>query len=85
MIHEAYMPVYRCPDFHCAGSTRGSTRGPRGPKKDIKRPFSRPAETDPYILLECLSLISRSAGRYKSTKINETCFFEIGINYIEYD
>ena len=36
MIHEAYMPVYRCPDFHCAGgrgSTRGSTRGPRGPKK----------------------------------------------------
>ena len=17
MIHEAYMPVYRCPDFHC--------------------------------------------------------------------
>ena len=35
MIHEAYMPVYRCPDFHCAGgrgSTRGSTRGPRGPK-----------------------------------------------------
>ena len=22
MIHEAYMPVYRCPDFHCvhAGS-----------------------------------------------------------------
>ena len=37
MIHEAYMPVYRCPDFHCAGGrgfTRGSTRGPRGPKKD---------------------------------------------------
>ena len=36
MIHEAYMPVYRCPDFHCVragGSTRGSTRGPRGPKK----------------------------------------------------
>ena len=37
MIHEAYMPVYRCPDFHCAvrtyESTRGSTRGPRGPKK----------------------------------------------------
>ena len=29
------MPVYRCPDFHCVragGSTRGSTRGPRGPK-----------------------------------------------------
>ena len=20
MIHEAYMPVYRCPDFHCAGA-----------------------------------------------------------------
>ena len=36
MIHEAYMPVYRCPDFHCVragGSTRGSTRGPGGPKK----------------------------------------------------
>ena len=38
MIHEAYMPVYRCPDFHCVvrtgGSTRGSTRGPRGPKNE---------------------------------------------------
>ena len=20
MVHEAYMPVYRCPDFHCAGA-----------------------------------------------------------------
>ena len=20
MIHEAYMPIYRCPDFHCAGA-----------------------------------------------------------------
>ena len=40
MIHEAYMPVYRCPDFHCAvrtyGPTRGSTRGPRGPKNHRK-------------------------------------------------
>ena len=36
MIREAYMPVYRCPDFHCGqagGFTRGRTRGPRGPKK----------------------------------------------------
>ena len=35
MIPEAYMPVYRCPDFHCVrtyGFTRGITRGPRGPK-----------------------------------------------------
>ena len=38
MIHEAYMPVYRCQDFYCGragectGFTRGSTRGPRGPK-----------------------------------------------------
>ena len=35
MIHEAYMPVYRCQDFQRVrvyGSTRGSTRGPRGPK-----------------------------------------------------
>ena len=42
MIHEAYMPVYRCPDFHCAGGrgfTRGSTRGPRGPKKDSVMTF----------------------------------------------
>ena len=36
------MPVYRCPDFHCGraygrtgGLTRGSTRGPRGPKKPL--------------------------------------------------
>ena len=40
MIHEAYMPVYRCPDFHCVvragGFTRGSTRGPRGPKNAIE-------------------------------------------------
>ena len=21
MIHEAYMPVYRCPDFHCVVRT----------------------------------------------------------------
>ena len=39
MIHEAYMPVYRCQDFwrvraglRVGGLTRGSTRGPRGPK-----------------------------------------------------
>ena len=31
MIHEAYMPVYRCQDFY--GLTRRSTRGPRVPKK----------------------------------------------------
>ena len=42
MIDEAYMPVYRCPDFHgvraggrVRGSTRGSTRGPRGPKNTV--------------------------------------------------
>ena len=38
MIHEAYMPVYTWgPDFQrgcTGGSTRGSTRSPRGPKKD---------------------------------------------------
>ena len=38
MIHEAYMPVYMGSRFlaragGCTyGSTRGSTRGPRGPK-----------------------------------------------------
>ena len=45
MIHEAYMPVYRCPDFHCVvrtgGSTRGSTRGPRGPKNFFDPPYQR--------------------------------------------
>ena len=44
MIHEAYMPVYRCPDFHCGRVywfTRGSTRGPRGPK-NIFTPASKP-------------------------------------------
>ena len=35
MIHEAYMPVYMGSRFslRAGGSTRGSTRGPRGPKK----------------------------------------------------
>ena len=39
MIHEAYMPVYRMSRFlartgvRAYMSTRGSTRGPRGPKK----------------------------------------------------
>ena len=43
MIREAYMPVYRCPDFYRVGAgvqvnglTRGSTRGPRGPKNKFK-------------------------------------------------
>ena len=42
MIHKAYMPVYSDPDFSCTrdgtgrdGSTEGSTRGPRGPKKQL--------------------------------------------------
>ena len=37
MIHEAYMPVYIGSIFSLRtyGSTRGSTRGPRGPKKKI--------------------------------------------------
>ena len=39
MIHEAYMPVYMGSRFLARaggcmyGSTRGSTRGPRGPNK----------------------------------------------------
>ena len=35
MIHEACMPVYIVIQIFSAGgqSTRGSTRGPRGPKK----------------------------------------------------
>ena len=35
MIHEANMPVYMGSRFSLRtyGSTRGSTRGPRGPKK----------------------------------------------------
>ena len=37
MIHEAYMPVYRCPDFSTDGFTRGSTRGPPGPKNNCLR------------------------------------------------
>ena len=32
MIHKAHMPVYKV--FSADGSTRGSTRGPRGPKTD---------------------------------------------------
>ena len=40
MIHEAYVPVYKCSKFflhtggRTDGSTRGSTRGPRGRKTD---------------------------------------------------
>ena len=37
MIHEAYMPVYMGSRFLARtgrdGTDRGSTRGPRGPKK----------------------------------------------------
>ena len=41
MIHKAYMPVYSDPDFSCGtdgtdGPTEGSTRGPRGPKNQIR-------------------------------------------------
>ena len=38
MIHEAYMPVYIGSRFslrRTGGSTRGSTKGPRGPKNEI--------------------------------------------------
>ena len=41
MIHEAYMPVYMGSRFslrtggQVRGFTRGSTRGPRGPKKTV--------------------------------------------------
>ena len=53
MIHEAFMPVYRCPDFHCAGgSTRGSTRGPRGPKKN--------AACNKIIFVNCIILCIRA-------------------------
>ena len=31
MIHEAYMPVYRCPDFHC-----GRVRGCAGPPEVVQ-------------------------------------------------
>ena len=41
MIHEAYMPVYMGSRFLARdGTDRGSTRGPRGPKKDATRSVS---------------------------------------------
>ena len=49
MIHEAYMPVYMGSRFslhRTGGSTRGSTRGPRGPKN----PELKKAELKPLIV-----------------------------------
>ena len=42
-VEVIFMPVYRCQDFYCGqaggctGFTRGSTRGPRGPKKERQK------------------------------------------------
>ena len=36
MIHEAYMPVYRCPDFHCVVRT-GSPEVVQEALADLKR------------------------------------------------
>ena len=52
MIHEAYMPVYIGSRFslrtggRVRGFTRGSTRGPRGPKKKLVE-LEGPSHFDP--------------------------------------
>ena len=53
MIHEAYMPVYRCPDFHCAGA--GPPEVVQEALADLKRYTPPPKKKVLYLGKICLS------------------------------
>ena len=48
MIHEAYMPVYRCPDFHCVHA--GSPEVVQEALADLKRPLNGPKKAKMIVL-----------------------------------